>query len=73
MLVDSLNLSTKFIKNDLGDPINYKTFIHNMDKKDEMSDIPTRYQNKERTLKERSSINSFRIYDNNLKKKNKSK
>ena len=69
MLVDSLNLSTKFIKNDLGDPINYKTFIHNMDKKDEMSDIPTRYQNKERTLKERSSINSFRIYDNNLKKR----
>ncbi len=40
-----------------------------MDKKDDVSDIPTRYQNKERTLKERSSINSFRIYDTNLKKR----
>ena len=69
MLVDSLNLSTKFINNDLGDPINYKTFIHNMDKTDNVSDIPTRYQNKERTIKERSSINSFRIYDTNLKKR----
>ena len=69
MLVDSLNLSTKFIKNELGDPINYKTYIHNADKSENIPDIPSRYQNKERTLKERSSINSFRIYDTNLKKR----
>ena len=69
MLVDSLNLSTKFIKNELGDPINYKTYIHNADKSENIPEIPSRYQNKERTLKERSSINSFRIYDTNLKKR----
>ena len=69
MLVDSLNLSTKFIKSDLGDPINYKTYIHNVDNSENVPDIPNRYKNKERTLKERSSINSFRIYENNLKKR----
>ena len=69
MLIDSLNLSTKFIKSDLGDPINYKTYIHNVDNSENISDIPNRYKNKERTIKERSSINSFRIYDNNLKKR----
>ena len=69
MLVDSLNLSTKFINNDLGDPINYRTYIHNVDNSQNESDIPNRYKNKERTLKERSSINSFRIYENNLKKR----
>ena len=66
---DSLNLSTKFIKNELGDPINYKTYIHNVDDKKNIQDIPSRYQNKERILKERNSINSFRIYDTNLKKR----
>ena len=69
MLQDSLNLSTKFIKNDLGDPINYKTYLHNVDKSDNIPEIPTRYQNKERILKDRDSINSFRIYDTNLKKR----
>ena len=69
MLVDSLNLSTKFIKNELGDPINYKTYIHNADKTDNISEIPTRYQDKKRILKDRDSINSFRIYDTNLKKR----
>ena len=69
MLVDSLNLSTKFINNDLGDPINYRTYIHNIDNSQNLSDIPNRYKNKDRTLKERSSINSFRIYENNLKKR----
>ena len=69
MLVDSLNLSTKFINNDLGDPINYRTYIHNVDKSENIPDIPNRYKDKERTIKERSSINSFRIYDNNLKKR----
>ena len=69
MLQDSLNLSTKFVNNELGDPINYRTYIHNADKTDEISDIPIRYRNKERELKERSSMNSFRIYDNNLKKR----
>ena len=69
MLIDSLNLSTKFIKSELGDPINYKTYIHNVDNSENISDIPNRYKNKERTIKERSSINSFRIYDNNLKKR----
>ena len=69
MLVDSLNLSTKFIKNELGDPINYKTYIHNVDKSETNSEIPARYQNKERILKDRESINSFRIYDTNLKKR----
>ena len=69
MLVDSLNLSTKFINNDLSDPINYRTYIHNVDNSQNESDIPNRYKNKERTLKERSSINSFRIYENNLKKR----
>ena len=68
MLIDSLNLSTKFVKSDLGDPINYKTFIHNVDNSENISDIPNIYKNKERTIKECSSINSFRIYDNNLKK-----
>ena len=68
MLVDSLNLSTKFINNELGDPINYKTYIHNVENSENLSDIPNRFKNKERTIKERSSINSFRIYDNNLKK-----
>ena len=29
---DSLNLSTKFINSELGDPINYKTYLHNLDK-----------------------------------------
>ena len=66
---DSLNLSTKFIKNELGDPINYKTFIHNVDEQKNIKEIPSRYQNKERILKERNSINSFRIYDTNLKKR----
>ena len=65
---DSLNLSTKFIKSELGDPINYKTYIHNVDKSENIPEIPNRYQNKSRTLKERDSINSFRIYDTNLKK-----
>ena len=69
MLVDSLNLSTKFIKNELGDPINYKTYIHNVDKSENIPEIPARYQNKERLLKDRESINSFRIYDTNLKKR----
>ena len=69
MLVDSLNLSTKFVKNELGDPINYKTYIHSADKSENIPEIPSRYQNKERILKERSSINSFRIYDTNLKKR----
>ena len=69
MLIDSLNLSTKFIKNDLGDPINYRTYIHNVDNSQNISDIPNRYKNKDRALKERSSINSFRIYENNLKKR----
>ena len=69
MLVDSLNLSTKFIKNELGDPINYKTYIHNADKTNNISEIPTRYQDKKRILKDRDSINSFRIYDTNLKKR----
>ena len=68
MMKDSLNLSTKFVKSDLGDPINYKTYIHNVDKSETIPEIPTRYQNKSRTLKERDSINSFRIYDTNLKK-----
>ena len=65
---DSLNLSTKFIKSELGDLINYKTYIHNVDKSENIPEIPNRYQNKSRTLKERDSINSFRIYDTNLKK-----
>ena len=69
MLVDSLNLSTKFVNNELGDPINYKTYLHNVDKSDNIPDIPNRYKNKDREIKERSSINSFRIYDNNLKKR----
>ena len=69
MLVDSLNLSTKFIKNELGDPINYKTYIHNADKTNSVSEIPIRYQDKKRMLKDRESINSFRIYDTNLKKR----
>ena len=69
MLADSLNLSTKFVKNELGDPINYKTYIHSADKSENIPEIPSRYQNKERILKERSSINSFRIYDTNLKKR----
>ena len=68
MMKDSLNLSTKFIKSELGDPINYKTYIHNVDKSENIPEIPNRYQNKSRTLKERDSINSFRIYDTNLKK-----
>ena len=68
MLVDSLNLSTKFVKNELGDPINYKTYIHSADKSENIPEIPSHYQNKESILKERSSINSFRIYDTNLKK-----
>ena len=68
MMKDSLNLSTKFVKNDLGAPINYKTYIHNVDKSETIPEIPTRYQNKSRTLKERDSINSFRIYNTNLKK-----
>ena len=68
-MLDSLNLSTKFIKNELGDPINYKTYIHNVDKSETIPEIPTRYQNKERKLKDRDSINSFRIYDSNLKKR----
>ena len=54
MLIDSLNLSTKFIKSDLGDPINYKAYIHNVDNSENISDIPNRYQNKERTIKELS-------------------
>ena len=69
MLVDSLNLSTKFVNSDLGDPINYRTFIHNVDNNKDSTDIPARYQNKERALKERPSMNSFRIYDSNLKKR----
>jgi len=69
MLVDSLNLSTKFVNSDLGDPINYRTFIHNVDNNKDSTDIPARYQNKERSLKERPSMNSFRIYDKNLKKR----
>ena len=69
MLVDSLNLSTKFVNSDLGDPINYRTYLHNVDKSDNVPDIPNRYKNKDRELKERPSINSFRIYDNNLKKR----
>lgn len=69
MLVDSLNLSTKFVNSDLGDPINYRTFIHNVSNNNDNPDIPARYQNKERTLKERPSMNSFRIYDTNLKKR----
>ena len=66
MMKDSLNLSTKFIKSELGDPINYKTYIHNVDKSENIPEIPNRYQNKSRTLKERDSINSFRIYNTNL-------
>ena len=69
MLVDSLNLSTKFVNNELGDPINYKAYLHNVDKSDTIPDIPNRYKYKDREIKERSSINSFRIYDNNLKKR----
>ena len=65
---DSLNLSTKFVNNELGDPINYKTYLHNVDKSENIPEIPTRYQNKSRTIKERDSINSFRIYNTNLKK-----
>ena len=64
----SLNLSTKFVNNELGDPINYKTYLHNVDKSENIPEIPTRYQNKSRTIKERDSINSFRIYNTNLKK-----
>ena len=65
---ESLNLSTKFVNNELGDPINYKTYLHNVDKSENIPEIPTRYQNKSRTIKERDSINSFRIYNTNLKK-----
>ena len=65
---ESLNLSTKFVNNELVDPINYKTYLHNVDKSENIPEIPTRYQNKSRTIKERDSINSFRIYNTNLKK-----
>ena len=65
---ESLNLSTKFVNNELGDPINYKTYLHNVDKSENIPEITTRYQNKSRTIKERDSINSFRIYNTNLKK-----
>ena len=65
---ESLNLSTKFVNNELGDPIYYKTYLHNVDKSENIPEIPTRYQNKSRTIKERDSINSFRIYNTNLKK-----
>ena len=65
---ESLNLSTKFVNNELGDPINYKTYLHNVDKSENIPEIPKRYQNKSRTIKERDSINSFRIYNTNLKK-----
>ena len=68
-MLDSLNLSTKFTKNELGDPINYKTYIHNINKSDNFSEIPTRFLNKERILKDKESINSFRIYNTNLKKR----
>ena len=43
--------------------------MHNVDKSDNIPEIPTRYQNKERILKDRDSINSFRIYDTKLKKR----
>ena len=65
---DSINRSTKFVDSQLSDPIYYKTYIHNVDKSCQVSDIPNRYKDKDRVIKERPSMNSFRIYDNNLKK-----
>ena len=64
-LGQAANITTEFREKELNDPINYKVNIRSMNENEEVHD---RYKNKPRQIKEKDSINSFRINSSNLKK-----
>ena len=63
-LGQAANITTEFREKELNDPINYKVNIRSMNENEEVHD---RYKNKPRQIKEKDSINSFRINSSNLK------
>ena len=64
-LGQAANMTTEFREKELNDPINYNINIRSIN---ETKDIHDRFKNKPREIKERDSINSFRINSAQLKK-----
>ena len=65
-LKNSLYLSNEFRLKELNYPINYQVSLR--DSVPEVSEVPLRYTNKERKIKERDSFGVYRYYSDNLKK-----
>ena len=65
-LKNSLYLSNEFHLKELNYPINYQVSLR--DSVPEVSEVPLRYTNKERKIKERDSFGVYRYYSDNLKK-----
>ena len=66
MSIIPVNLSTEFRNNELNDPICYKVNIRELI---DSKDIPEKYKNKERKLKEVPNVGGFKIPKNQLKKR----
>ena len=66
-LKNSLYLSNEFRLKELNYPINYQVSLR--DSVPEVSEVPLRYTNKERKIKERDSFGGYRYYSDNLKKR----
>lgn len=66
------NLSNEFTSNALGDNVKYNVALKDLSEINKQTfDIAERFQNKERVIKEKSSLGGFRIPQENLKKRTK--
>ena len=66
-LKNSMNMSNEYRLRNLNDPINYQVSLRG--DKEEISEIPIRYKDKDRIIKERDSLGGYRLFSDNLKKR----
>jgi len=66
-LKNSMNMSNEYRLNQLNDPINYQVSLRG--DQEELTEIPIRFMNKTRKIKEQDSFGGYRFYSDNLKKR----